>query len=69
MVSIKEHIPRSAKKMPCWIFTQTKYDLVYLTEDEKYFVSTNYKRVYSLDEVIGWSVALPLDEDIDRIKI
>lgn len=42
MASIKEHIPKSAKKMPCWIFTQTKYDLVYLTEDEKYFVSIGY---------------------------
>lgn len=47
MISIKEHIPKSAKKMPCWIFTQTKYDLVYLTEDEKYFVSINHKMVYS----------------------
>jgi hypothetical protein len=69
MVSIKEHIPKSAKKMPCWIFTQIKYDLVYLTDDEKYFVSTDHKRVYPLIVVDGWSMAYPLDKDISQLKI
>lgn len=50
-------------------FIDGKYDLAYLTDDEKYFVSTDHKRVYSLDEVIEWNVAIPLDEDIDQLKI
>lgn len=55
MISIKEYIPKSAKVSPCWIFIDGKYDLAYLTEDEKYFVSTDHKRVYPLEVVNGWS--------------
>ena len=69
MVSIKEHVPESAKKMPCWIFIQNKFDLVYLTEDEKYFVSIDHKRVYPLIAVDAWSMVYPLDEDISQLKI
>lgn len=35
MISIKEHMPKSAKVLPCWVFINGKYDLAYLTEDEK----------------------------------
>ncbi|HAU85341.1 MAG TPA: hypothetical protein DCW90_07525 [Lachnospiraceae bacterium] len=59
MVSIKVHIPKSAKDTPCWVFIDGKYDLAYLTEDEKYFVSIDYKRVYSLEVVSGWSIPSP----------
>ena len=48
MISIKEHIPKSAKCTPCWIFINGKYDFAYLTEDEKYFVSTDHKRGISV---------------------
>ena len=56
MISIKEHIPKIAKCTPCWVFINGKYDLAYLTEDEKYFVSTDHKRVYPLEIVDGWSI-------------
>lgn len=69
MVLIKERIPKSAKKVPCWIFTENGFDLVYLTDDEKYFVSVNHKKVYMLNEVPGWSMALPSDEDLFKMNL
>lgn len=50
--------------MPCWIHTSLndKIDLVYLTEDEKYFVSADHKRVYQVNEVDKWGIVdVPLD--------
>lgn len=49
-------MPKSAKVLPCWVFINGKYDLAYLTEDEKNFVSTDHKRTYPLEIVDGWSI-------------
>lgn len=56
--TIKEHIPKSAKIMPVWlIFTEDdSRDMVFLTDDEKYFVSIDHKRVYPVNEDIIWSM-------------
>lgn len=61
--TIKEHIPKSAKIMPVWlIFTEDdSRDMVFLTDDEKYFVSIDHKRVYPVNEDIIWSmIDMPL---------
>lgn len=54
--TVAEHTPISAKVMPVWIYdNDKKTDLVYLTDDEKYFVSTDHKRVYPSNSVL-WSI-------------
>lgn len=61
--TIKEHIPKSAKIMPVWlkITEDESRDMVFLTDDEKYFVSIDHKRVYPVNEDIIWSmVDVPL---------
>ena len=61
---LENHIPRSAKRMPIWIKESSDCihnDLVYLTDDEKYFVSIDHKRVYPLQENLLWTmVEVPL---------
>ena len=53
--TVAEHTPSSAT-MPVWICdNEKKFDLVYLTDDEKYFVSTDHKRVYPANTVL-WSI-------------
>lgn len=54
----KNHIPTSAKVMPVWIRSIDNYvDLVWLTEDEKYFVSVDHKRVYQIEgNIIYWTI-------------
>lgn len=60
----QNHIPKSAKMMPVWIrydSISSKNDLVYLTDDEKYFVSIDHKRVYPVKGTIIWTmVDVPL---------
>lgn len=60
----QNHIPKSAKIMPVWIrddSISSKNDLVYLTDDEKYFVSIDHKRVYPVKGTILWTmVDVPL---------
>ena len=59
--TIKEHMPRSAKVTPVWIKDNNTSDLVYLTDDEKYFVSIDHKRVYPVNNDIFWiMVEVPL---------
>lgn len=58
-VSIEKHIPRSAKVIPIWIkenINDYRNDLVYLTDDEKYFVSVDHKRVYHVNSSIVWNM-------------
>jgi hypothetical protein len=58
-VSIEKHIPRSAKVIPIWIkenINDYRNDLVYLTDDEKYFVSVDHKRVYPVNSSIVWNM-------------
>lgn len=53
------YIPKSAKIMPIWIkenLNELAWDLVYLTDDEKYFVSIDHKRVYPVHGDILWNV-------------
>lgn len=53
------YIPKSAKVMPIWIRSNDEYwknDLVYLTDDEKYFVSIDHKRVYPVNENLLWDM-------------
>lgn len=60
----QNYIPKSAKIMPVWIrydSISSKNDLVYLTDDEKYFVSIDHKRVYPVKGTIIWTmVDVPL---------
>ena len=44
--------------MPVWlIFTEDdSRDIAFLTDDEKYFVSIDHKRVYPVNEDIIWSM-------------
>ncbi len=59
--TIKEHIPKSAKVMPVWLIFTDSRDMVFLTDDEKYFVSIDHKRVYPVNEDIIWSmIDMPL---------
>lgn len=37
--------------MPIWINADGKVDLAYLTDDEKYFVSTDHERIYPSNSV------------------
>ncbi len=56
---LKNYIPSSAKVMPIWIKDNSispKNDLVYLTNDEKYFVSIDHKRVYPVKETLLWAM-------------
>lgn len=48
----------SAKIMPCWVHTpfDDMVDLVFLTDDERYFVSTDHKRVYKVNEIDKWTI-------------
>lgn len=59
------YIPKSAKIMPIWIQDNSIYpkiDLVYLTDDEKYFVSIDHKRVYPVNENILYDmVDIPIN--------
>ena len=48
MISIKEHMPKSAKVLPCWVFINGKYDLAYLTEDEKKFCINRSQKSISI---------------------
>ena len=55
----QNHIPKSAKITPVWIrddSISSKNDLVYLTDDEKYFVSIDHKRVYPVKGTILWTM-------------
>ena len=62
--TVAEHTPSSAKVMPIWICdNDKKIDLVYLTDDEKYFVSTDHKRVYLVDDVMWKMVDVPLSSE------
>ena len=54
--TIGDHIPRSAKIIPVWVKIGTKNDLVYLTDDEKYFVSIDRKRVYLVNKDVLWNM-------------
>lgn len=67
MVSIKESVPKSAKLRPCFIFINNGYELAFLTDDEKYFVSINHKRVYLVSEVNGWSMVSPTTKDLHQL--
>lgn len=67
MVSIKESVPKSAKLWPCFIFTNNGYELAFLTDDEKYFVSIDHKRVYLVNEVNGWSMVSPTIKDLHQL--
>lgn len=60
--TVAEHTPSSAKAMPVWIKADGKVDLAYLTDDEKYFVSTDHKRVYFMDDVMWAMVDVPSSE-------
>ncbi len=42
--------------MPVWIEDNNTIDLVYLTDDEKYFVSIDHKRVYSVNNDIFYII-------------
>ena len=42
--------------MPVWVKIGTKNDLVYLTDDEKYFVSIDRKRVYLVNKDVLWNM-------------
>lgn len=56
-IEINQQIPRSAKIMPCWIKVDVdKKDLVYMTDDEKFFVSIDHRRVYPVEQVEKWSL-------------
>lgn len=58
MIRCQTHIPRSAKIEPVWIKdpdSNDTYDLVYLTDDENYFVSVDHKRVYLVIPDILWT--------------
>lgn len=57
--TVAEHTPSSAKVMPVWVNADGKVDLVYLTDDEKYFVSTDHKRVYLAENVVWEIVDVP----------
>lgn len=62
--TVAEHTPSSAKVMPVWICDNDKQiDLAYLTDDEKYFVSTDHKRVYFVDDVMWAMVDVPLSSE------
>ena len=60
--TVAEHTPSSAKVMPVWIKADGKVDLAYLTDDEKYFVSTDHKRVYFMNDVMWAMVDVPSPE-------
>ena len=53
-ISIKDWFPRSAKTIPCWIKNQEDVDLVFLSEDEQYFISISKKKKYPVDQVQYW---------------
>lgn len=57
-IPISRSIPMSAKIMPCWVHTpfDDMVDLVFLTDDERYFVSTDHKRVYKVNEIDKWTI-------------
>lgn len=57
-VPISEYKPRSAKNFPVWIKIKKSsgVDMVFMTTDEKYFVSIDCKRVYTIDEVESWTM-------------
>lgn len=73
--TVAEHTPSSAKVMPVWICDNDKQiDLAYLTDDEKYFVSTDHKRVYPSNSVLWGIIDTPVgcktqttefDSDVD----
>lgn len=62
--TVAEHTPSSAKVMPIWINADGKVDLAYLTDDEKYFVSIDHKRVYLVDDVMWKIVDVPLSSEV-----
>lgn len=49
-------LPKSAKQYPVYVYVKEKYsenirhDLCWLTEDSRYFVSVDHKRVYSVGD-------------------
>ncbi len=56
---LDRYIPKSAKTMPIWIKENSNdlaWDLVYLTDDERYFVSIDHKRVYPVRESLLWNM-------------
>lgn len=67
MVSIKESVPKSAKNWPCFIFVNSGYELAFLTDNEKYFVSIDHKRVYLVNEVDGWNMVFPTTKDLHQL--
>lgn len=63
-VPVSEYKPKSAKQFPVWIKVKDSdgVDMVWMTADEKYFVSTDHMRVYTMDEVVSWTmVDIPIN--------
>lgn len=61
-----EHVPKSAKVQPILIKDMNEhFDIVYLTQDEKYFVSTDHERVYPVEDVFEWTM-IDIPQDMRR---
>lgn len=74
MVSCGELIPKSAKVEPVWIklsgLGNVKYELAFLTDDEKYFVSIDHRRVYLVTPDILWTkLPMPYEYAKQRTKL
>ena len=51
-----QDLPLSAKVSPIWVAVGEQVDIVFLTEDHRYFVSVDNKRVYPLNEIKYWTM-------------
>lgn len=61
-----ERVPKSAKVQPILIKDMKEhFDIVYLTQDEKYFVSTDHERVYPVEDVFEWTM-IDIPQDMRR---